>query len=460
VPAPVEAAPAVDPNAAAPTRAVDPNAAAAPPPAVDPNATPVAPPTDPNAAPGALVAAGNATATGGTAQLPAEVTEDPKDENKPPAPMPDTLPPAPPADWKALPVDTEIIFGIQLDGPALAPWTKAKSWAMTNVLYDRYLRAVNDIEDIEVGPLETKQYNVPAPPTDGSRRRRRVSRRVVLQLDEPLSTVASSVLLRVTVHTNYLRVESEVASVVDGVTSGSLAQDMTMSGVPVSNATLTAQPIVQPYDFIEDPNASTGGSLPGWIIGCIVGAVLVILPIPAYMMYKRHKRKHVEAVEKQQAEAAAARQRMQTRIIKASGKSFSAQGGPGAASEHDILARSGSISGYGGASGYPSPFAGSGTPGGVDPRMDSMSRQGSFYGGHGRSPSLGRVPSIQQQRYQEQSLGPGAMPTPSRAPSFAGMSHQSMSIPRGAVLPVRGSDEASTSSGNLSDQYNHRRTPY
>jgi hypothetical protein len=241
----------------------------------------------------------------------------------------------------------------------------------------------------------------------------------------------------VKVHTNNIRVESEVRSVVDGVSSGSMAQDLSMAlGAPVENITLTAQPITQPYDFIEDPNASTGGSVPGWIVGCIVGAILVLLPVPAYIMYKRHKRKHLEAVEKQQAEAAAARQRMQSRIIKASGKSFTNAARNG--SEHDILARTGSMASYGG-------YGGTGPDSVIDGRIDSITlqRSGSFMGNGGGGPSM----TPQRQLYQSQSLGPGGLPSPSRVPSYANMG--SMNLARGAVHPIRGSDETSTSSGSL-----------
>jgi hypothetical protein len=309
---------------------------------------------------------------------------------------------------------------------------------LLQVLADRYLRSV-DIQDIETGPLETKQYNVPGA-EDGTRRRLLLSRAL---LQGSGSTIGTQVHLRVKVHTNSIRVESEVRSVVDGVSSGTLAQDLSMAlGAPVDNMTLTAQPITQPYDFIEDPNASTGGSMPGWIIGCIVGAVLVLMPVPAYIMYKRHKRKHLEAVEKQQAEAAAARQRMQSRIIKASGKSFTgaARNGP----EHDILARTGSMASYGGGYGG---YGNTGPDSVIDGRIDSitMQRSGSFIGG--APPSPGRGPTPQRQLYQSQSLGPGGLPSPHRVPSYANMG--SMSLTRGAVHPIRGSDETSTSSGSL-----------
>ena len=308
-------------------------------------------------------------------------------------------------------------------------------YTQLQVLADRYLRSV-DKEDIETGPLETKQYNTPPTQEDGSRRRLLFNRRSLQQ--EGAANIGSSIVLRVKVHTNYLRVESEVRTVVDGISSGSLAQDLTMSlGAPVTNVSLTAQPITQPYNFIDNPNGNSGGSLPGWIIGCIVGAILVVMPIPAYIMYKRHKRKHLETVEKQQAEAAAARQRMQSRIIKSGGKSFSAPRSD--ALEHDIYARSGSIASYGGYNHvYPQ-----GPESVVEGRIDSatMLRSASFQGPP-RSPT--RMPSMQQQRYQDLSLGPGG--APNRTPSYTNM--QQMNFGRGAVMPIRGSDEASTSSGS------------
>ncbi|KAG7674421.1 hypothetical protein Ndes2437B_g00684 [Nannochloris sp. 'desiccata'] len=452
------AAPATDSATAAPA---DPNAAIGGTPATTPITdgtdfnTPIgggatAAPVDPFAAAaggGGAAAAPTGALVGGPAEqvvVPEAAIEEDDPVGETPE-VPDNRPPAPPEDWKALPVDTEIIFGLALDGPYLAPWTKSKSWVFTNVLSDRYLRSVK-IKDIETGPLETKQYNVPAA-DDGNRRRRLLSSHRAL-LQGSGSTIGTQVHLRVKVHTNNLRVESEVRSVVDGVSSGTLAQDLSMAlGAPVSNITLTAQPITQPYDFIQDPNASTGGSVPGWIIGCIVGAILVLMPVPAYIMYKRHKRKHLEAVEKQQAEAAASRQRMQSRIIKASGKSFTGAARTG--SEHDILARTGSMASYGGGYGGYGP---TGPDSVIDGRIDSitMQRSGSFIGnGVGGPPSPTRGPSVtpQRQLYQSQSLGPGGLPSPNRVPSYANMG--SMNLARGAVHPIRGSDEISTSSGSL-----------
>lgn len=269
--------------------------------------------------------------------------------------------------------------------------------------------------------------------------------RRLLQEDSELPTVAiTGVVLRTTVFTNTIRVESEVRSVADGVSSGSLAKDLSMAlGTPITNITLTQQPTTMPYDSLPDPNASTGGSLPGWIIGTIVGAILVLMPIPAYLLYKRRKRKHLEAVEKQQAEAAAARQRMQSRIIKSGGKSFS--GRPSGAGNdpygdaHDILVQSGAV-GYG---------YGPGGPG----SMVEGSRQNSMNNlvmAPQRSDSFAALPlSPQRLLYQQNSLGPGAMPPPSpaRAPSFAAARQNGS-----AVFPVRYSDEASTSSGNTSPE--------
>jgi hypothetical protein len=99
-----------------------------------------APVTDPTATAGAVAAAPTGALVGGPTAAPApqeqvvvpEAAEEEAPVEETPS-VPDTLPPAPPQDWKALPVDTEIIFGLALDGPYLAPWTKSKSWVFTNV---------------------------------------------------------------------------------------------------------------------------------------------------------------------------------------------------------------------------------------------------------------------------------------------------------------------------------------
>lgn len=301
------------------------------------------------------------------------------------------------------------------------------------VLQSRYLRSC-DVNDIETGPLNTYSTTVPAPPAGMGTRR--LARRLLQDTTQD-TTQESGVILRVTVLTNTLRVESEVRTVADGVSSGSLASDLTMAlGTPVTNVTFTQQPTTMPYNTLPDPNANTGGSLPGWIIGTIVGAILVLMPIPAYILYKRHKRKHLEALEKQQAEAAAARQRMQSRIIKSGGKSFTRQGTNGL-DAHDIYALGGPLG---------SPYG----PGSVaaNSRQNSMTGVNPMLGARTNS-----FASPQRLLYQQNSLGPGGMPAPpspsrthSRTPSFAHARQHS-----GAVFPIRYSDEASTSSGNISE---------
>jgi hypothetical protein len=305
------------------------------------------------------------------------------------------------------------------------------------VLQSRYLRSC-DINDIESGPLHT--YSITPAPEDGARRRS--WRRALRQTSSTSVAVQDSgVQLRVTVKTNSIRVASEVRTVGDGVNSGLLAADLAASlGSPVTNVTLTAKPATLPFDKLPDPNATSGGSLPTWAIGVICGCVLVFLPVPCYVLYRRQKRKHLEALEKQQAEAAAARQRMQSRVIKPGGKSFTIRGSSNPADAHDILVRSGSLGGgmlpYGsGMARVPSGLdLGPGGPGSVAPH--------SLLGG--ASPfAPNRPPSFsQQQRAAYQNRSDGFGPPSSRAPSTTGRPQPGA----GAVHPMHYADEASTSS--------------
>lgn len=158
------AAPATDSATAAPA---DPNAAIGGTPATTPITdfnTPIgggatAAPVDPFAA-AAGGGGGAAAPTGALVGGPAEqvvVPEAAIEEDDPVGEtpeVPDNRPPAPPEDWKALPVDTEIIFGLALDGPYLAPWTKSKSWVFTNVrLIKIFYRITVDLVDCLVCSL-------------------------------------------------------------------------------------------------------------------------------------------------------------------------------------------------------------------------------------------------------------------------------------------------------------------
>jgi len=389
-------------------------------------------------------------------------TDEPSEESKPaPSQVPvdpdntssekdkeetDGAPPGPPLDWQALPLDKTIIFGMEIRGPSLVPWTKPKSWVFVNVLNDPFLKSANiKREDIEAGVVDSYRSQMP---TTGRKESAGES-----------TEMQTGVQMRVTVNTNTIRVESEVESVLQAVNSGELAESLSMAlGTPVENITLVTDPQIVPYNSVPDPNESTGGDLPGWIIGAIVGGILILIPIPAYILYKRNKRKHLEALTRQQAEAAAARQRMQSRIIEAGGHaSFSAQKDP-------LKVMNGSENGEI----YPQGIY---TPGSMIER-DHTKQSPSNWSNPGESPVIehqrsnsslvnpytpGSISpsrsflSQQQQRtlYQQNSLGPGGMPPVSRVNSYSHGRHAS-----GSVYPIRYSDEESpsNSSGDLSDR--------
>lgn len=345
--------------------------------------------------------------------------------------------PAPPKNWEFLPQDKTMIFGLEIRGPSLVPWTKTKSWNFVQTLHEFVLPSTR-VNDIEVGVTDSYRAQVEKD-TPGSEK----------QYD-----MESGIQMRVAVNTNSIRVESEVRSLIQAIQSGELAEDLSIAlGTDIENITMITDPEILPYDSVADPNESTGGSLPGWIIGAIVGGIIILIPIPAYLLYKRSKRKHIEALAKQQAEAAAARQRMQSRIIKSTGgKSFSYQEGD-------------NLSGLeNGQEIYPSNLPPLNTPGSVTGRQYSSnwhSRSNSGLlepqrsnsqigtpGYAGNSPT--RAWQQQQQRalYQQNSLGPGGMPPVNRVASYTNGRHAS-----GSVYPVRysGSGSPSSSSGNLSE---------
>ena len=401
---------AADPNAA--VGGADPNAAAVG--AADPNAA-TGGFADPNAAAG--FEDPNAGFTPGV-QIPVE-----SDIGEPQAPPTPPTPPAPPMDWSFLPEDKQIIFGLEMHGPSLVPWTKTKSWNLVNTITDTVLQSTDASKDLEAGVTDSYRKQV----TDDS---------------GPGSTVShsmdSGIQMRLKVNTNSIRVESEVRSMIQAIQSGQLAKDLSIAlGSEVSNITLVTDPEVIPYDSIEDPNASTGGSLPGWIIGAIVGGIIILIPIPAYLLYRRSRRKHIEALAKQQAEAAAARQRMQSRIIKSTGKSFS-QG----VTEYDHMENgeyymgtpNGSISGRQMSANWMN----------VDASGRSMTPTPGLAG----TPQSARALQQQHQRalYQSNSLGPGGLPQVNRVGSFTG---QGSARGGSSVYPVhRYSDSASLPSSS------------
>ena len=87
----------------------------------------------------------------------------------------------------------------------------------------------------------------------------------------------------------------------------------------------------------------------GWLIGVIVGVVLLLVPIPAYLLLRRRKRKHKEAIAMQAAEATAAREKMQSRMARNGSKSFSLKpvNGTEGATAHIMVRSAGGMSGGG-----------------------------------------------------------------------------------------------------------------
>ena len=330
-------------------------------------------------------------------------------------------PPGPPMDWSFLPEDKQIIFGIEMNGPSLVPWTKTKSWNLVNTIVDTVLQSTDAKKDIEAGITDSYRKQVVDDSGPGS------------SVDYSMD---SGIQMRLKVNTNSIRVESEVRSMIQAVQSGQLAKDLSIAlGSEVSNITLVTDPEVILYNSVEDPNASTGGSLPGWIIGAIVGGILILIPIPAYLLYRRSKRKHLEALAKQQAEAAAARQRMQSRIIKSTGKSFS-QGVADfenmESGEYYMGTPNGSVTGRQMSANWMN--------------VDASGRSLTPTPGYGGTPPA-RALQQQHQRalYQSNSLGPGGLPQVNRVGSFTGQG----SARGGSVYPVhRYSDSASLPSSS------------
>ena len=87
----------------------------------------------------------------------------------------------------------------------------------------------------------------------------------------------------------------------------------------------------------------------GWLIGVIVGVVLLLVPVPAYLLLRRRKRKHKEAIAMQAAEATALREKMQNRMNRNGSKSFSLKpvNGTEGATAH-IMVGGGGMGGCGG----------------------------------------------------------------------------------------------------------------
>jgi hypothetical protein len=373
---------------------------------------------------------------------PIPVESDKADDSK------DTTPPAPPGppkNWEFLPEDKTITFGLELVGPSLVPWTKTKSWNFVQTLHDKVFQSVDVSSSIEVGVTDTYRKQVEDKNLPGS---------------DTSYKEDSGVQMRVAVNTNSIRVESEVKSMVQAIQSGDLAKDLGIAlGTEITNITMITDPEVTPYNSVADPNESSGGSLPGWIIGAIVGGIIILIPIPGYLLYRRSKRKHIEALAKQQAEAAAARQRMQSRIIKSTGgKSFSYQTGDEmmegglSGQEYYLNTPNGSVTDRQTSGNWAQHGR---TPSGLVLQVDQSGRSVNTVNGYGgNSPTRALRQQSQRALYQQNSLGPGGMPPVNRVGSFTGANTpNSVRHTPGSVYPVRYSDSASlpsSSSGNNS----------
>lgn len=267
------------------------------------------------------------------------------------------LPPSPPEGWQALQKDCQLVFHVEIRGKYIVPFTSPKSAVLARVLRDRYFRSAQ-LPDITVGAVKTftyLSYESPSDSLDGELSadalsgsgatgtaggRRRLSSRDLLQIER------SGAELRITVATAQVRTDSEIATFEEGVDSGMMARDFTLAGILTDNLTMLALPhqedLIGPGNVESD---SGSGGLATWVIALIVGVVLLLLPVPTYMLVRWKRRKNREARELQAAEAEAARQRMQSKFMRPGSKSFSLK--PGGSSA-DIMVRSGSMGGLAG----------------------------------------------------------------------------------------------------------------
>ncbi|KAI3434738.1 hypothetical protein D9Q98_002798 [Chlorella vulgaris] len=273
----------------------------------------------------------------------------------------DKLPPAPPADWATMQKDCQLVFSVEIRGRYIVPFTSPKAQVIARVLRDRYLRSAT-LPEISVSAVNSFTYisndddqqtnNTDllaagdaaaaasgALGTVGGRRRLAGGSRALLQTEK------SGAELRIVVATASVRTDSEIATFNEGVDSGSMARDFTLAGIETDNLTLLIpayqEDLIGPGN-VEDKPTDTVES---WVIGVIVGCILLILPIPLFFLIRWRKRKNREGREIAAAEAEALRQRTQSKFMRPGSKSFTLRSGPSA----DIMVRSGSI---GGLSGY------------------------------------------------------------------------------------------------------------
>lgn len=338
-----------------------------------------------------------------------------------PAPPTDNLPPAPPEAWQALQKDIQIVFGVEIRGPYIVPFTNPKAVVIGRVLHDRYFRSAQ-LADISVAAVKTFPYvsfdsPITADPVPvGSRR--------LLSSRDLLQTTKSGAVLKIVLATNSVRVASEISSLEDGVTSGTLADDITLAGIIVDNATMLTAPYTE--DLIgpgtQEGNTEKSG-LQGWVIGVIVGAVLLLLPGPLFLLVRWRKRKNKEAAAIAEAEAEAARQRMQSRVMRPGSKSFALKPGGSAA---DIMVMSGSAGGLAGYAPNGRLQSWSGSP----ERMYGQQYQGQY--------AISRATSVTSMGSALPSARAGSYVQPGRVPSLPGQPRGSF---QGSMAPPAGAYE-------------------
>ncbi|KAL4441798.1 hypothetical protein ABPG77_003714 [Micractinium sp. CCAP 211/92] len=402
--APPAAVPGPTPAAAAPTGSVpSPPAATGTPPAAGAppsgNVTTGTPPV--NMPPGSDTTPGSTVGTVGATV---------------PSPPTDNLPPAPPEAWQALQKDIQIVFDIEIRGPFIVPFTNPKAVVIGRVLQNRYFRSAA-LADITVAALRTFTYlsydsptNADPVPTGSGRR---LSSRDLLQTDK------SGAELKIVLATNSVRVPSEISSLEDGVTSGSLADDITLAGIIVDNITMLTAPFTEDLIGPGTQEGNTENSdLPGWAIGVIVGAILLIVPGPLFLLVRWRKRKNKEAAAIAEAEAEAARQRMQSRVMRPGSKSFSLKPGGSAA---DIMVMSGSAGGLAGYAHNGRLQSWSGSP----ERMYGQQYQGQY--------AISRATSVTSMGSALPSARASSYVQPGRVPSLPG--HPRAPLPASMVPP-------------------------
>ncbi|KAL4434018.1 hypothetical protein ABPG75_000459 [Micractinium tetrahymenae] len=320
-----------------------------------------------------------------------------------PSPPSDNLPPAPPEAWQALQKDIQIVFDLEIRGPYIVPFTNPKAVIIASVLRNRYLRSAQ-LPDITVAALNTFTYLSYDSPTDAdpvpTGTRRLLASRDLLQVEK------SGAELKVVVVTNLVRVPSEISSIEDGVTSGSLADDITLAGIIVDNVTMLTAPYTEDQigPGTQEGNTESSG-LHGWVIGVIVGAVLLVIPGPLFLLVRWRKRKNKEAAAIAEAEAEAARQRMQSRVMRPGSKSFMLKPGGSAA---DIMVMSGSAGGLAGYAHNGRLQSWSGSP----ERMYGQQYQGQF--------AISRATSVTSMGSALPSARTGSYALPGRVPSLPG----------------------------------------